>query len=143
MVLLADSSVWIHYLGYTRTRTTEQLSQLIEDKADLVTTEPVVMELLAVGDTAARSGTRAARERVAGSLGGSPVDFRSAATHLPGGPMHGQDASEPGGLSHCSSGRAPRCRAGAQRRRLRRRRRLLAAARPRAPLSTLTGSATR
>jgi predicted nucleic acid-binding protein len=80
-VLLVDTSAWISYLRGAPTRSTEELAALIERDADLATTEPVVMELLAGGDTPRRA------EVIEQLVNGLPVlsvdpdvDFRSAAT---------------------------------------------------------------
>lgn len=83
-MLLVDTSVWIEYLRGTATRATDAVTALVEARVELATTEPVVMELLAGGDTPARA---AALERL---VNGLPVlsvdprlDFRQAASiHL-------------------------------------------------------------
>lgn len=54
-MILVDTSVWIDYLRQVRTPMTERLTALVESEAELVTTEPVIMELLAVADTPARA----------------------------------------------------------------------------------------
>ncbi len=47
-LLLVDSSVWIEFLRRTGSRSHLQLRQLVTDEPDrVVTTEPVIMELLA------------------------------------------------------------------------------------------------
>jgi predicted nucleic acid-binding protein len=80
-VLLIDSSVWIDYLRDARTPAAEQLGDLVREGADLATTEPVVMELLAGGDTPDRA---AAIEQLVNGLPvlavDSRLDFRQAAT---------------------------------------------------------------
>lgn len=83
-MLLVDSSAWIDYLRDARTRMTEQLTQLIREGVDLVTTEPIVMELLAGGDTPARAAKLEQLVNGLPVLAVDPaVDFRQAATiHL-------------------------------------------------------------
>jgi predicted nucleic acid-binding protein len=80
-MLLVDTSSWIEYLRNTGTPAARHVNELIADGADLATTEPIVMELLAGGDTPARA---AALEQL---VNGLPVlavdprlDFRQAAT---------------------------------------------------------------
>lgn len=79
-MLLLDSSVWIDYLrGH---RTAAAVRQLIKDPVELVTTEPIVMELLAGADTPTRA--KAIEQLVNGLpvLSVDPhLDFRSAASH--------------------------------------------------------------
>jgi predicted nucleic acid-binding protein len=79
-VLLVDTSAWIDYLRNAPTRAAEAVADLIRADAELATTEPVVMELLAGGDTPQRA---AALEQL---VNGLPVlcvepelDFRQAA----------------------------------------------------------------
>lgn len=81
MVLLVDSSAWIDYLRDAPTRAQAALTQRVEAGEELVTTEPVVMELLAGADTPARAA------RIGRLVDGLPVlsvdpvvDFRSAAS---------------------------------------------------------------
>lgn len=80
-MLLVDTSVWVDYLRGTRSSSGAGLRVLIDEGADLATTEPVVMEVLA--------GAR--DERVLSQLetlvDGLPLlsvdpglDFRAAAT---------------------------------------------------------------
>lgn len=48
-MILVDSSVWIDFLRGRHTLASDVLRRLVADEANLVTTEPVVMELLAGG----------------------------------------------------------------------------------------------
>ncbi len=80
-MLLVDTSAWIDYLRDARTPVAGHLRELIEAGTEPVTTEPIVMELLAGGDTPFRT---AAIEQL---VNGLPVletdprlDFRQAAT---------------------------------------------------------------
>ena len=80
-MLLVDTSAWIDYLRDAPTPAAEGIAGLVRAGADLATTEPVVMELLAGGDTPTRA---AALEQL---VNGLPVlsvdpelDFRQAAT---------------------------------------------------------------
>lgn len=79
-MILVDSSVWIAYLRGIDSPVVEQLNRLIDEEADLATTEPVVMELLA---GAAKSRERARVEALANGLPLIPIDamgdFRDAA----------------------------------------------------------------
>jgi predicted nucleic acid-binding protein len=47
VVILPDSSAWIEYLRGTGSATHVRLRALVRDGADLVTTDPVVLELFA------------------------------------------------------------------------------------------------
>lgn len=83
-MILVDTSAWIDYLRDAQTPVAAQLSALVQADGDLVTTEPVVMELLAGADTATRAD---ALERLTNGLpvlGVEPaLDFRQAAqVHL-------------------------------------------------------------
>lgn len=50
-MILVDTSAWIEYLRDTNTPANDTLQRLIRDEADLCTTEPIVMELLAGATT--------------------------------------------------------------------------------------------
>lgn len=50
-VILVDTSAWVEYLRGTADPVAEQLTELISQDAELVTTEPVIMELLAGATT--------------------------------------------------------------------------------------------
>ncbi|MGH3430784.1 MAG: type II toxin-antitoxin system VapC family toxin [Terriglobales bacterium] len=54
-MILVDTSAWIDYLRGTETVATRALTDLIQRGEDLVTTEPIIMELLAGADTSARA----------------------------------------------------------------------------------------
>jgi predicted nucleic acid-binding protein len=79
-MILVDTSAWIDHLRAAETPVARRLWNLIEEDADLATTEPIVMELLAGADTAQRID---ALERLTNGLpvlGVEPrVDFRQAA----------------------------------------------------------------
>ena len=79
-MILVDTSAWVDYLRDRRTVAANELTALIEQGAELATTEPVIMELLAGGDTPPRAE---ALERLANGLpllGIDPrLDFRAAA----------------------------------------------------------------
>jgi predicted nucleic acid-binding protein len=79
-VILVDTSAWVDYLRSRRTVVAKALTALIEQDAELATTEPVIMELLAGADTPARGE---ALERLTNGLpllGLDPrLDFRAAA----------------------------------------------------------------
>ena len=79
-MILVDTSAWVDYLRDRRTVVAKAVSTLIEQDAELATTEPVIMELLAGADTPARGE---AFERLANGLpllGIDPrLDFRAAA----------------------------------------------------------------
>jgi predicted nucleic acid-binding protein len=53
-MILVDSSAWIGHLRGTDSVVVAELGSLIEAGADLATTEPIVMELLAGADTPER-----------------------------------------------------------------------------------------
>jgi predicted nucleic acid-binding protein len=59
-VILADTSAWVQYLRATGSPVHLRLRKLIANEGDLVTTEVVVMELLA-GETAPEGVTRLRR----------------------------------------------------------------------------------
>jgi predicted nucleic acid-binding protein len=59
-VILADTSAWVEYLRATGSPVHLRLRQLIADEDDLVTTEVVMMELLA-GETTTDGVTRLRR----------------------------------------------------------------------------------
>jgi predicted nucleic acid-binding protein len=79
-VILVDTSAWIDHLRTADTQTGRSLAELIDQDADLTTTEPIVMELLAGADTPLRLD---AIERLTNGLpviGVEPrLDFRQAA----------------------------------------------------------------
>ena len=79
-MILVDTSAWVDYLRNRRTVVAKALTALIEQDAELATTEPVIMELLAGADTPARGE---ALERLTNGLpllGLDPrLDFRAAA----------------------------------------------------------------
>ena len=50
-MILVDTSAWVDYLRDRRTVAAKALTALIDQGAELATTEPVIMELLAGGDT--------------------------------------------------------------------------------------------
>jgi predicted nucleic acid-binding protein len=79
-VILVDTSAWVDYLRDRRTTAAKELTALIDQGGELASTEPVIMELLAGGDTPARAE---ALERLANGLpllGVDPrLDFRAAA----------------------------------------------------------------
>jgi predicted nucleic acid-binding protein len=79
-MILVDTSAWVDYLRDRRTVAAKALAALIEQDAELGTTEPVIMELLAGADTPARAE---ALERLANGLallGIDPrLDIRAAA----------------------------------------------------------------
>lgn len=79
-MILVDTSVWIDYLRSNDTQPARSLRALIAAGRDVVTTEPVVMELLAGADTPARAQ---ALERLTNGLPTLDVDprldFRQAA----------------------------------------------------------------
>ncbi|MGH3712883.1 MAG: type II toxin-antitoxin system VapC family toxin, partial [Micromonosporaceae bacterium] len=79
-MILVDSSAWIDFLRGRDSDVAARLKQLIQQGADLATTEPVIMELLAGADTPARL---AALEKLTNGLpllGIDPrLDFRAAA----------------------------------------------------------------
>lgn len=78
---LVDSSAWIDYINDRPTRATDEVDRLLHEQPDdVVTTEPVIMELLA-GPT--HPTQVAALERLANGLPtlrlDPAVDFRAAA----------------------------------------------------------------
>jgi predicted nucleic acid-binding protein len=79
-VILVDTSAWIDHLRTADTQTGRRLAELIDQDADLTTTEPIVLELLAGADTPLRLE---AIERLTNGLpviGVEPrLDFRQAA----------------------------------------------------------------
>jgi predicted nucleic acid-binding protein len=79
-VILVDTSAWIDHLRAAETPVARRLRTLIENDADLATTEPIVMKLLAGADTPLRID---AIERLTNGLpvlGVEPrLDFRQAA----------------------------------------------------------------
>jgi predicted nucleic acid-binding protein len=55
-VILADTSAWVEYLRATGSPANRRLRQLIAERGDLVTTDVVVMEVLAGAGTEERAG---------------------------------------------------------------------------------------
>ena len=53
-MILVDTSAWVEHLRATGSDVGKRLDRLIDEGAELVTTEAVVMELLAGADTSAR-----------------------------------------------------------------------------------------
>jgi len=79
-VILVDTSAWIDYLRARRTAAATALAQLIDNGAELATTEPVIMELLAGADTQARLESLERLTNGLPLLGVDPrLDFRTAA----------------------------------------------------------------
>ena len=83
-MILVDTSAWVDHLRAADTLVAHELTSLIESGAELVTTEPIIMELLAGADTPERAG---ALDKLANGLpliGVDPrLDFRQAAAiHL-------------------------------------------------------------
>lgn len=78
-MILPDSSAWVEYLRRTESSLDRRLDELIRSGAELATTEPVVMELLA----GARDDDRRRVRRMLGSLEliavDSPTDWEAAA----------------------------------------------------------------
>lgn len=79
-MILVDTSAWVEHLRGARSPTARALAVQVREGTDLVTTEPIVMELLAGADTPQRAD---ALERL---VNGLPVltvepatDFRQAA----------------------------------------------------------------
>jgi predicted nucleic acid-binding protein len=83
-VILADTSAWIEYLRATGSAVHLRLRQLIADEGELVTTEVVMLELLA-GKASPHGGTRL--RRLLGRFDVLPVeglaDYEAAAAALP------------------------------------------------------------
>ncbi len=79
-MILVDTSAWVDYLRDRDTAVVDTLAGLIDRGADVATTEPVIMELLA---GAGRPAQAAAVERLTNGLpllGVDPrLDFRAAA----------------------------------------------------------------
>ena len=79
-MILVDTPAWVDYLRDRRTVAAKALTALIEQGAELATTEPVIMELLAGSDTRVRAE---ALERLANGLPllaiDPRLDFRAAA----------------------------------------------------------------
>jgi predicted nucleic acid-binding protein len=77
---LVDTSAWVDYLRDRRTAAAKALVALVEQGGELATTEPVILELLAGGDTPARAD---ALERLVNGLPllaiDPRLDFRAAA----------------------------------------------------------------
>lgn len=78
-MILVDTSAWIDYLRAADTAAARELTALIQRGAEVCTTEPVIMELLAGADTPTRAD---ALERLTNGLpvlGVDPrLDFRQA-----------------------------------------------------------------
>lgn len=72
-MILVDSSAWIEYLRDSEDPVVERLQALIEADAELVITEPVVMELLAGATTPPRADSIGA---LVNGLPLVPVDAR-------------------------------------------------------------------
>lgn len=72
-MILVDTSAWIDYLRDAPTAVSKELAHLIDREAELVTTEPVTMELLAGADTPERLD---ALERLTNGLPVLSVDNR-------------------------------------------------------------------
>lgn len=72
-MILVDTSAWIDYLRAADTPAARELTALIERGADIGTTEPIIMELLAGADTPARAD---ALERLTNGLPILSVDPR-------------------------------------------------------------------
>ena len=72
-MILVDSSAWIEYLRDSEDPVVERLQALIEADAELVITEPIVMELLAGATTPPRADSIGA---LANGLPLVPVDAR-------------------------------------------------------------------
>ncbi|HMG30560.1 MAG TPA: PIN domain nuclease [Jiangellaceae bacterium] len=80
-MILVDTSAWIDYLRASDTAVAAELTALIIDGADLATTEAVVMELLAGGDTPVRADAIEKLTNGLPLLGTDPrFDFRQAAS---------------------------------------------------------------
>lgn len=79
-MILVDTSAWVEHLRGTSSDVAAALGRLIDDGAELVTTDAVVMELLAGADTPAREQ---ALERLTAGLTvlatDPALDFRAAA----------------------------------------------------------------
>lgn len=90
-MILVDSSAWIDFLRGRDSDAAARLKQLIQQGADLATTEPVIMELLAGADTPARL---AALEKLTNGLpllGIDPrLDFPAAAVLFAAGRRGGR-----------------------------------------------------
>jgi predicted nucleic acid-binding protein len=70
-MLLVDTSVWIEHLRGTNSRAARTMTELLDDRETLTTTEPIAMELLA-GATSARG--LAQLERLVAGLSMLPLD---------------------------------------------------------------------
>lgn len=79
-MILVDTSAWVDYLRATDTKVARELTSLIEGSAELATTEPIIMELLAGADTPERVDSL---ERLTNGLPllgiDAHLDFRQAA----------------------------------------------------------------
>lgn len=79
-MILVDTSAWIDHLRGADSGTARELATLINKDAELVTTEPIVMELLAGGDTPARADALETLTNGLPVLSVDPrLDFRQAA----------------------------------------------------------------
>lgn len=83
-MILIDTSAWVDYLRGADTDVARELQSLIENGADLVTTEPILMELLAGADTPERADALETLTNGLPLVGVDPrLDFRQAAAiHL-------------------------------------------------------------
>ncbi|MGH8829462.1 MAG: type II toxin-antitoxin system VapC family toxin [Jiangellaceae bacterium] len=83
-MILVDTSAWIDYLRAEDSPAAHELTRLIQQGAGLVTTEPVVMELLAGADTPRRADVLERLTNGLPSLALDPrEDFRQAASVFP------------------------------------------------------------
>lgn len=80
-MILVDSSTWIDYLRNRQTPSVDRLDALVVAGADLVTTEPIVMELLAGTGRSPARGMEVERLVEGLLLAGvdTRLDFRAAA----------------------------------------------------------------
>ena len=80
-MLLVDTSVWVEYLRGTGSKAGTGLRTLIDEGADLATTEPVVMEVLAgARDDRVLSQLEALMDGLTMLSVDPRLDFRAAAT---------------------------------------------------------------
>ncbi|HEX6232915.1 MAG TPA: PIN domain nuclease [Jiangellaceae bacterium] len=83
-MILVDTSAWIDHLRGLDNSVTRELASLIKHGAELATTEPIIMELLAGADTPARADALDKLTNGLPLVGIDPrLDFRQAAAiHL-------------------------------------------------------------
>lgn len=83
-MILVDTSAWIDHLRGLDNAVTRELASLINGGAELATTEPIIMELLAGADTPARADALDKLTNGLPLVGIDPrLDFRQAAAiHL-------------------------------------------------------------